>query len=263
MEHVERDGRPAGEEAALLELHATSAALRTRVEGLVLDFRSGRPTPGFRLLGEGLEQIDSGLSALEPTARSSVFTMQPLLFWDPRNAMIDLDGQTRLRGLDICMITSGRTAAAYPLLSSEMPHVRIGHAPTQFILIDRGTAVVGGPPSDGGYPSAWLATRADVLTLVRSVWDQALPMSRPGVPDGAEPPFTPRQCLVARRMVLGLKDAAIARELGVSVRTVAAEVAALLDGLGVASRPAAALVLRGGSDRSAEGRRRAPVVDEP
>ncbi len=253
---MEREGRPSEAADALLEMHVAAATLRGRVEQLVLDRRSGRSTPGFRLLGEGLEQIDAGLAALEPRARSSVWTMQPLLFWDPRNGMIAIDEQTRQRGIDMCFITGERSAAANPLITSEMPHVRFGPAPAQFILIDGTTAVVGGPFGGDAYPTAWLTTRDDLVTVVREVWDGALPQSRPGVPDGAEPPFTSRQCHVARRMVLGAKDAAIARELGVSVRTVAAEVSALLDGLGAASRAEAALMLRGGSDRRAEGPRR-------
>ena len=264
MTDMERGPRPGGRpEPAHLELLTAAARLRSRVEDLVLDHRSGRPTPGFRLLGEGLGQIDAGLTAMEPTARSSVWTMQPFLGWDPENAMIVLDEQTRRRGLDLSFITSERSATAYPLISSEMPHVRFGPAPTQFILLDRRAAVLGGPPSDGGYPTAWLTAREDLVALVRSIWGTALPLSRPGVPDGAAPPFTARQCLVARRMVLGVKDAAIARELGVSVRTVAAEVAALLDGLGAGSRAEAALLLRGGSDRQADGRRRTLGLGDP
>ena len=257
---MEREGRPGGAaaDAELLELHVAAATLRGRVEQLVLDRRSGRSTPGFRLLGEGLDQIDAGLAALEPRARSSVWAMQPMLFWDPRNGMIAIDEQTRQRGVDLRFITGERSAVANPLITSEMPHVRFGPAPAQFILIDATTAVVGGPIGGDDYPTAWLTTRDDLVTVVRDVWEAALPQSRPGVAEGSEPPFTPRQCHVARRMVLGVKDAAIARELGVSVRTVAAEVSALLDGLGATSRAEAALVLRGGSDRQAEAHRRAP-----
>ncbi|WP_323096405.1 helix-turn-helix transcriptional regulator [Intrasporangium sp. YIM S08009] len=253
---MEREERPSEAADALLEMHIAAATLRSRVEQLVLDRRAGRSTPGFRLLGAGLEQIDAGLAALEPTARSSVWTMQPIMSWDPQNGMLEIDDQTRRRGLDFCFVTRERTAEVFPLLSSEMPHVRFGPAPAQFILVDGVTAVLGGPPDDDGYPTAWLTTRAELVTLVRGIWDIARPLSRAGVPAGAEPPFTARQCLIARRMVLGAKDAAIARELGVSVRTVAAEVAALMEGLGAASRAEAALVLRGGSDRQADVRRR-------
>ncbi|WP_374971167.1 helix-turn-helix transcriptional regulator [Terrabacter sp. BE26] len=66
------------------------------------------------------------------------------------------------------------------------------------------------------------------------------------LPPGSAPPFTPRQCLVARRLMVGTKDAAIARELGVSLRTVAADIAHLVHELGVSNRAAAVLALRGG-----------------
>ena len=254
---MEREGRPSEvADVQQLELHVAAATLRGRVEQLVIDRRSGRSTPGFRLLGEGIEQIDAGLAALEPRARSSVWTMQPLLFWDPRNRMIAIDEQTRQRGVDMRFITGERSAATYPLITSEMPHVRFGPAPAQFILVDGTTAVVGGPHGVDAYPTAWLTTRDDLVSVARALWDGALPQSRPGLAAGTEPLFTRRQCLVARRMVLGVKDAAIARELGGSVRTVAAEVSALLDGLGAGSRAEAGLLLRGGSDRQAEGHRR-------
>jgi len=46
--------------------------------------------------------------------------------------------------------------------------------------------------------------------------------------------------------MVGTKDAAIARELGVSLRTVAADIAHLVHGLGASNRAAAVLALRGG-----------------
>jgi predicted DNA-binding transcriptional regulator YafY len=46
---------------------------------------------------------------------------------------------------------------------------------------------------------------------------------------------------------MGTKDAAIARELGVSRRTVAADIAHLVRELGASNRAAAVLALRGGT----------------
>ena len=48
--------------------------------------------------------------------------------------------------------------------------------------------------------------------------------------------LTNRQVTIGRLMATGAKDAAIARELGLSLRTVRAEISALILGLGAKSR---------------------------
>jgi DNA-binding NarL/FixJ family response regulator len=48
--------------------------------------------------------------------------------------------------------------------------------------------------------------------------------------------LTSRQVAIGRMMSTGAKDAAIARELGLSLRTVRAEIGALIAGLGAKSR---------------------------
>ena len=232
-----------------LDLYAAAADLTRLVSDHVVGLLAGRPTPGFRRLGVGIDQIDKGLTALEPTAQRSVWTMHPILSYDPANEMTLLDDHTRRRGVDMRCITTERSLNLYPLLTSEIPHVRFGPARSQFILVDEAVAVVGGPHSEEGYPTAWLTTRADVLTLVRGIWDLTWQLSHPGVPAGQKPPFTARQCEVARRLVLGAKDSAIARDLDVSLRTVAADVSVLMHTLGAVSRAETAHLLAGGSHR--------------
>jgi DNA-binding NarL/FixJ family response regulator len=48
--------------------------------------------------------------------------------------------------------------------------------------------------------------------------------------------LTSRQIAIGRMMSTGAKDAAIARDLGLSLRTVRAEISALIKGLGAKSR---------------------------
>ncbi|WP_076260683.1 LuxR C-terminal-related transcriptional regulator [Intrasporangium flavum] len=247
-----RTERRAGQGDGRAELRAATNDLAVVATRLATDWWEGAPTPGWRLLGEGMVQIEEGLTAMEPTARRTAWSMQPTLAFDPANHMNVVDRRTVARGIDLRLITSERTLHSHPLVTSELPHVRFGPAPSRFMLIDDVTAVVGGPLSEAGYSTAWLATRDDIVTLVRSVWGLAWPLSRPGNADGAEPPFTPRQCVVARRVVVGVKDASIARELGVSLRTVAGDIAHLMDVLGARTRAEVGLVLRGGSERRIE-----------
>ena len=56
-----------------------------------------------------------------------------------------------------------------------------------------------------------------------------------------------RQLEVERGLVKGVKDAALARQLGVSPRTVVADVGHLLEHLGARSRAEAVFILGGGA----------------
>lgn len=217
------------------------------VNSLAVTCLGGGRTPGFRRLGTGSEEIERNLAeAVEPTTRRSAWSMQPLIQFDPGDDLRSTNARSLARGLDMRTVTTERTLRLNPLCSSEDPDLRVGPALFQCILVDGSTAVVAGPLSAQGFPTAWLATRADVVDHVTELWHETWARSRPAVPEGTAPPFTPRQCLVARRLVVGTKDAAIARELGVSLRTVAAEISHLMSALGASNRAAATLALRGG-----------------
>ena len=234
-------------------LAAAAVELTRLVNDLALAWLASEPTPGFRLLGSGIEEIERNLAlAVEPATRRSVWSLQPLITFGPRNHMRSADARSRERGLDMRMVTTERTLLHHPLISSEYPMAHVGPAQFQCILVDETTAVVAGPNDERGFQTAWLATRSDVVTRVASLWHETWVRSRPVLPPGATPPFTPRQCLVARRLMVGTKDAAIARELGVSLRTVAADIAHLVHELGVSNRAAAVLALRGGISTGAQ-----------
>jgi DNA-binding CsgD family transcriptional regulator len=235
-----------------IDLAVAGVDLTRHVNDLAIDWLSGRPTPGFRRLGVGAEEIERNLAAaVEPVTRLSVWAMQPILNFEPRDGVLSTNARSRDRGLDLRMITTERTLRLNPLLSSEQPELYVGPAQFQFILVDGVTAVVAGPFTEHGFPTAWLATRSEVVRRVTELWNETWVRSRPAVPAGARPPFTPRQCLVARRLVVGTKDTAIARELGVSLRTVAGEIAQIMRQLGAGNRAEVTLVLKGGADRVA------------
>jgi DNA-binding CsgD family transcriptional regulator len=230
------------------ELAASAVELSGVVNSLAVTHLGGGPTPGFRRLGTGSEEIERNLAeAVEPLTRRSAWSMQPLIHFDPGDGVRRTNARSSARGLDLRTMTTERTLRINPLASSEDPGLRIGPALFQCILVDESTAVVGGPLSPQGFPPAWLATRSDVVEHVIRLWHETWARSRPAVPAGTAPPFTARQCLVARRLVVGTKDAAIARELGVSLRTVAAEISHLVAQLGASNRAAATLALRGGT----------------
>ncbi|MFF0339756.1 LuxR C-terminal-related transcriptional regulator [Kribbella sp. NPDC004875] len=83
------------------------------------------------------------------------------------------------------------------------------------------------------YPAVAAVRREDVAPeVVCEVYELG---SRRRTPAGTKE-LTARQITIGRMMSTGAKDAAIARELGLSLRTVRAEIGALIAGLGAKSR---------------------------
>jgi len=205
----------------------------------------GRRPAGFRMIGAGVDQIAQGLAAIEPRARRTVES------FNPHDRTQTLDESSLSRGITMRFVGSERAFAMNPMLVAVYPEARVGPTVARFILIDRSAAVVGGPPDPRGFPTAWLATRDDVVHRVRDLWERTWARATPVVPPGEQPPFSRRQYEVARRLALGAKDQAIARDLGVSVRTVAADIAALVAALGARNRVEVVLILRGGRGDSA------------
>ncbi|WP_246456456.1 helix-turn-helix transcriptional regulator [Nocardioides mesophilus] len=175
--------------------------------------------------------------------------MQPQFAFDPSDPSFELDERSRARGLQMSMITTPETVRRHPLLSSAEPGVLVGPLFTQAMLIDDLLAVVGGPRDVDGAITAWTSTDPAVVGLVRRIWDHAESLATPINPDGV-PPLNRRQVLVARRITLGDTDRAIARALGVSLRTVERDASALLALLGARNRAEAVLLMQGrGSPR--------------
>jgi DNA-binding CsgD family transcriptional regulator len=239
----------------LAELVRDGRALEERTADLAhgIMFDGLRPS-GFRMIGAGVDQIAQGLAVIEPRTRRTVESVQPTSMFNPHDPTEPLDESSRSRGITMRFVGSERAFAMNPLLVATYPQARVGPTVARFILIDRRAAVVGGPPDPRGFPTAWLATRDDVVRTVRDLWERTWSRAVPVVPPGEQPPFTRRQLEVARRLALGAKDQAIAREIGVSVRTVAADIAALVSELGARNRVEVVLILRGGRGDSVRAR---------
>ncbi|MCW2776879.1 MAG: transcriptional regulator, LuxR family [Frankiales bacterium] len=107
--------------------------------------------------------------------------------------------------------------------------------PLRLLLLDRRVAVVPVDPQNSadGALFVWSTTLVgSFLTLYESLWAQAEPLFRPPPGDG----LAPREARLLELLAAGLKDETVARHLGVSVRTVRRESAALLDRLGAGTR---------------------------
>ncbi|WP_394425850.1 helix-turn-helix transcriptional regulator [Streptomyces sp. SGAir0957] len=116
--------------------------------------------------------------------------------------------------------------------------VRIAHVvPFRFILVDRVQALV--PALHTNSRNAMMVLRGEAVTALlvkvfEMCWASAAPLSAAeGAPEAG---LTSQQLWVLRLMSTGRKDEAIARELGVSVRTLRRVMADLMARLGVESR---------------------------
>ncbi|PRY57031.1 regulatory LuxR family protein [Knoellia remsis] len=206
----------------------------------------GRPLPdGLALFGIGHAEVTRSLVALEQRTRHSAWNIHPQPSFDPEDGAYELDRRSRERGLDLRMITPPRTLRFNPLLTSLSPNLLLGPAMFRLLLLDRTIALLDGPPMPDGETTFWIVTGGSLLEDSIALWDATLRESRRAVPEGSPPPLDRRQLEVARGVCLGRTDAAIARQLGISQRTVARDVAAILEVTGARSRGEAILNMLG------------------
>lgn len=211
----------------------------------------GQPLPhGLTLLGVGHAAVAPVKAELERRTRTSVWSLQPHPRFDPEDVSYALDQRSRARGVDLRVVTTRRSLRLNPLLTSLSANVHVGPVVTWMILLDRRAAILDGPASPQGEPTAWIATAGTLLADAVAVWERTWDESTPALVDGALPPLDARQLEVARGICLGRTDVAIARQLGVSQRTVARDVAAILDVTGAGSRAEAVLNMLGRGRRS-------------
>ena len=125
---------------------------------------------------------------------------------------------------------------------------RFCRATYQLKILDRRTVLLEGPPL-GGERSLIAVTAAPVVAAAWRYWQTAHPTAvsaaalRGAVVRDAD--LTARQQEIAGLMVADLGDEAIAHLVGVSVRTVRSEIAAILRALGVRTRFSAGVRLGG------------------
>lgn len=200
---------------------------------------------GLSLLGVGQAEVMKALAGIELRTRQSAWSLHPRPTFDPEDVSYELEGRSRARGVDLQTIAPSRALRLNPLLTSLTPGVRIGPVLFKCIIVDRQAAVMAGPDTVEGDTTALLASGGDFLRLARELWDASLAESRPALEPGAARPLNLRQLDVARGVCLGKTDAAIARQLGISERTVARDVAAILDVTSARSRGEAILNMLG------------------
>lgn len=109
--------------------------------------------------------------------------------------------------------------------------------PVRTLVFDNRTALVARDPDDRSAGAVVVRTPGLVMALTwlfEVRWQQSEPLGTPSVTPGEEPSAVELELL--RHFALGRKDAAIARRMDVSVRTVRRAVTQLSERLGVSSR---------------------------
>ena len=193
----------------------------------------------------GVQALVHQLKRIAPAATRSSWVLQPEYSYDPEDPGVALTRTARARGVETELITLPATLDTHPLLSSIFPGTMLGPVFLRGLVVDRRHAIVGGPPDASGRRVAWYSTIPSVVDALTDVWQATLPLCRPILAPGENPPLSDRQVEVARMVCVGMKDHMIARSLGVSPRTVERDVARILEVLGAGSRTRAVLMMRG------------------
>lgn len=222
--------------AAVTALTADFTSRAARLIGRALLGQVGRPEA--TMLGRDTDAVRAALGPLEQSTRQSAWKLSPLsASTDPASLLPALNTASQSRGVDLRLVLDvgavGRPIAATD--NTLRDRVRVAPVQTQLLLVDGRRVVASGPvlhPGRGA--SGWLLQDDEVVAAALALWDATWQRSTP-LPQEALV-MTARQRAVAAGLVAGETDAAIARKLRVSVRTVAAEVRFLMDALGASSR---------------------------
>lgn len=193
----------------------------------------------------GMSEIAACLTRLEPTARRTVWNMQPRVHYDPHDPGPALTEASERRGVETVLITRPATLLSNPLLPSLHPTTRTGPVFLRALVVDEARVLVEGLDTAAGEPTAWLTDRMDFVVPVLEIWARTRAMSTPVLGPGESPGLSKRQIEVARLLATGQKDQAIARQLDMSARTVERDVRAILEELGARSRTEAVLAMSG------------------
>ncbi|SED36641.1 regulatory protein, luxR family [Streptomyces sp. 2112.3] len=227
------------------------AQTRTALATLATEYASAdaavvSASDGTELL-MGLDRIRTRLETLATRCARQADSFQPggSLPTEAIAAGQSLNEQAMLRGvkfrsLYLQSITNDRATADYVQWArSYGSEIRLAPSlPMRLLIVDHEEAVIPGNPVNG-QPTALLIRTPPVIraleALFEAYWKDAEPMTPPCEgPAGPEP--TPQERELLRMLAHGDKDEAVARALGVSVRTERRMVAELLARIGAGSR---------------------------
>ena len=142
---------------------------------------------------------------------------------------------TRTLYLDTIVSEPQALAYAADLVAAGGQVRLVPHLPIRLIIVDHTVAAVPIDPEDGAVGALILhdiGTVSAMVALFEAYWRDGRPI--PADTPAAE--FSATDIVILRLLASGSKDEAVARQLGVSVRTVRRAIANLMDRLGAESR---------------------------
>ncbi|MGG5258584.1 helix-turn-helix transcriptional regulator [Phycicoccus avicenniae] len=200
--------------------------------------------PVVARLGDRRE-LPEVFARLEAGTERSMWNMQVQVGpWMARRTR-RLNDTMRARSVDERMVHDLVGARRHPLATTLDPQLRVGAVVTQLMVLDERYAVLPGLPGAAGVGATHGTDDPDLVALAAAAfletWDAAVPWSQAGL----RPPLPPRRFEVAALLMDGHADREIAEELGVSERTVSADIRAVVDWLGARNRGHAVAMLVG------------------
>jgi DNA-binding CsgD family transcriptional regulator len=197
--------------------------------------------PRFVPLGRGYEVADR-MADIADSIRVSMWNMQRNHSFRTLREYAGHDTKLRSRQVEIRYILPRRVAERrFPLASSSEPELRLAPVAHPLLIADGRLVVVG----DSTGETVWTTTDPQMVADAVSFFDTVWSAAEPAVPEGEEPPYTPRMVEIAVHLVAGSTDREIARSLGVSERTVSSDVREMSRRLGARSRTHAIALISG------------------
>jgi DNA-binding CsgD family transcriptional regulator len=232
-------------ERRLADIHFVSDTVRRLVDELTAQ-QSRRVNLAHAEVLTGPDEVGTALEDAALMVRYEVLSMHPgpVLDADSLTDGLRRDKEALSRGVSMrsihlaAMTRTPHAAAHLDTLRSSGAQVRLAPVvPFRLIIIDDSLAFTGGGDDRGGV-SALVTRGPAIIQLLRKVfefcWLSATPMFPPGIGDPVE--LSEQQRWILRMLDTGAKDEAVARELGVSVRTFRRLMADLMQKLEVTSR---------------------------
>lgn len=200
-----------------------------------------RGDPRLTLLAP-LDRVDVALARVESAVRTSMWNMQRHASVNSLRAGDHLNDSSARKGVEMRYVLPPHVARKRcPLVSSRFPYLRLAHVAHPMIVADGRLVLVGNAAGDAVYG----ATDAGLVERAMGLYDAVWQGAQAAVPAGTQPPFTPRMVDIGLRLVDGATDRDIARALGVSERTVSADVHEMSLRLGARSRAHAIAIIAG------------------
>ena len=197
--------------------------------------------PRFTLVATVQDAADV-MTWLEALTTTSLWNMQRHSTVEALRDEAGLAARARLKGVEMRFILPRRVAEhRSPLASSHFSYLRLAPVAHPLMISDGARVLMGDSSGD----AIWTSEDPDVVARAVGFYDRLWASAEPAVPEGQPPPFTPRMVAIGIRLVEGATDREIARDLGVSERTVSSDVREMSRRLGARSRAHAIALISG------------------